>query len=81
LRKETSVGIFHDSAGRTSTRYGYSLDEVVVAVLIVSQNLKLVDALKSIADKKGITPGQLALAWVLAQGDDFFTIPGTKSKK
>lgn len=46
----------------------------------VSQNLKLVDALKSIADKKGITPGQLALAWVLAQGDDFITIPGTKSK-
>jgi aryl-alcohol dehydrogenase-like predicted oxidoreductase len=52
-----------------------------VAVLIISQNLKLVDALKSIADKKGVTPGQLTLAWVLAQGDDFFAIPGTKSQK
>jgi aryl-alcohol dehydrogenase-like predicted oxidoreductase len=50
-------------------------------VLIVCQNLKLVDALKSIADKKGVTPGQLALAWVLAQGDDFFAIPGTKKEK
>jgi aryl-alcohol dehydrogenase-like predicted oxidoreductase len=61
-------------------RYGSWLDEVV-PVLIVSQNLKLVDALKSIADKKGVTPGQLALAWVLAQGDDFFAIPGTKKEK
>lgn len=45
------------------------------------ENLKLVDALKEIADKKGITPGQLTLAWVLAQGDDFITIPGTKKIK
>ncbi|KIM25517.1 hypothetical protein M408DRAFT_331083 [Serendipita vermifera MAFF 305830] len=45
------------------------------------ENLKLVDALKELADKKGITPGQLALAWVLAQGDDFITIPGTKKLK
>ncbi|PVF96486.1 Aldo/keto reductase [Serendipita vermifera] len=45
------------------------------------ENLKLVDALKEIADKKGITPSQLALAWVLAQGDDFIAIPGTKKIK
>ncbi len=42
------------------------------------QNLKLVDAVKEMADSKGITPGQLALAWVLAQGADFVPIPGTK---
>ncbi|KAG8755311.1 hypothetical protein FRC14_004153 [Serendipita sp. 396] len=45
------------------------------------ENLKLVDALKELADKKGVTPGQLTLAWVLAQGDDFFAIPGTKKTK
>lgn len=46
-----------------------------------TENLKLVDAIKTIADKKGVTPGQLTLAWVLSQGDDFFAIPGTKNKK
>lgn len=45
------------------------------------ENLRLVDILKEIADNKGITPGQLTLAWVLAQGDDFITIPGTKKMK
>jgi aryl-alcohol dehydrogenase-like predicted oxidoreductase len=34
-----------------------------------------------IADEKGITPAQLALAWVLAQGDDVVPIPGTKRRK
>ena len=46
-----------------------------------TQNLKLVDAVKQMADSKGITPGQLALAWVLAQGPDFVPIPGTKRTK
>lgn len=41
-------------------------------------NLPLVAAVKTIADEKGCTPGQLALAWVLAQGDDIAPIPGTK---
>lgn len=45
------------------------------------QNMKLVEAVKSIADRKGVTPGQLALAWVLAQGPDVFPIPGTKRIK
>ncbi len=43
-----------------------------------TQNLKLVDAVKQVADGKGVTPGQLALAWVLAQGAGFVPIPGTK---
>jgi len=42
------------------------------------ENLKLADKVKEIADEKGITPAQLALAWVLAQGDDLVPIPGTK---
>ncbi|MDP2774905.1 MAG: aldo/keto reductase [Nocardioides sp.] len=41
-------------------------------------NLSLVDRVRAIADTKGCTPGQLALAWVLAQGDDVVPIPGTK---
>jgi aryl-alcohol dehydrogenase-like predicted oxidoreductase len=41
-------------------------------------NLKLAEALKELAAAKGITPAQLALAWVLAQGEDMVPIPGTK---
>lgn len=36
---------------------------------------------KELAVKKGVTPGQLALAWVHAQGPDVFPIPGTKRIK
>jgi aryl-alcohol dehydrogenase-like predicted oxidoreductase len=41
-------------------------------------NLTLVEKVTAIAEEKGCTPGQLALAWVLAQGDDVAPIPGTK---
>jgi aryl-alcohol dehydrogenase-like predicted oxidoreductase len=41
-------------------------------------NLKLAETVKEIAEEKGVTPAQLALAWVLAQGDDIAPIPGTK---
>jgi len=41
-------------------------------------NLALVAKIREIAEAKGATPGQLALAWVLAQGDDVVPIPGTK---
>ncbi|KAG7440159.1 Aldo/keto reductase [Guyanagaster necrorhizus] len=40
--------------------------------------LNLVDHLKAIASKHNATPGQVTLAWILAQGDDFVVIPGTK---
>jgi aryl-alcohol dehydrogenase-like predicted oxidoreductase len=43
-------------------------------------NLRLVDAVRSLAADKGATPGQLALAWVLAQGEDVVPIPGTKRR-
>jgi aryl-alcohol dehydrogenase-like predicted oxidoreductase len=42
------------------------------------RNLRLVEAVKHMADEKGCTPAQLALAWVLAQGEDIIPIPGTK---
>ncbi|WP_201467423.1 aldo/keto reductase [Janibacter melonis] len=41
-------------------------------------NLALIERVREIAQAKGCTPGQLALAWVLAQGDDVAPIPGTK---
>ena len=43
------------------------------------QNRALAAALETIAAEKKVTPSQLALAWVLAQGDDVVTIPGTRS--
>jgi aryl-alcohol dehydrogenase-like predicted oxidoreductase len=43
-------------------------------------NVKLADKVKELADEKQITPAQLALAWVLAQGDDLVAIPGTKRR-
>ena len=46
----------------------------------LQQNLKLVAKVEELAAEKGCTPGQLALAWVLAQGDDVVPIPGTKRR-
>lgn len=43
------------------------------------KNLKLADKVREIADEKGATPGQLALAWLLQGGDEIAPIPGTKS--
>ncbi|HEV7872005.1 MAG TPA: aldo/keto reductase [Modestobacter sp.] len=43
-------------------------------------NLRLVEAVRAMAEEKGVTPGQLALAWVLAQGEDVVPIPGTKRR-
>jgi aryl-alcohol dehydrogenase-like predicted oxidoreductase len=40
-------------------------------------NLELVDRVKEIAEEKGVAPAQLALAWVMAQGEDIVPIPGT----
>jgi aryl-alcohol dehydrogenase-like predicted oxidoreductase len=45
------------------------------------KNFKLVERLKAIAERKGVTAGQLALAWVLAKGNDVVPIPGTKRRK
>ena len=45
------------------------------------RNLDLVDRIGAVAADKGCTPAQLALAWVLAQGDDIVPIPGTKRRR
>ena len=54
---------------RTNPRFGEKA---------LQANLKLADTVKEFARKKGCTPAQLALAWVLAQGNDAVPIPGTK---
>jgi aryl-alcohol dehydrogenase-like predicted oxidoreductase len=45
-----------------------------------ARNLELVDRVRELATSKGATPSQLAIAWVLAQGDDVVPIPGTKRR-
>jgi aryl-alcohol dehydrogenase-like predicted oxidoreductase len=44
-------------------------------------NVKLADFVKALASQKSVTPGQIALAWLLQQGDDLVPIPGTKRRK
>ncbi len=44
------------------------------------KNLQLVEQVKEIATQRGATPGQLALSWLLVQGDDIVPIPGTKRR-
>ena len=45
------------------------------------KNVELADRVREVAEGKGVTPGQLALAWLLAQGEDIVPIPGTKRRK
>ena len=45
------------------------------------KNVELADKVREVAEGKGVTPGQLALAWLLAQGNDIVPIPGTKRRK
>jgi aryl-alcohol dehydrogenase-like predicted oxidoreductase len=60
-----------DDFRRTGPRFaGENLDE----------NLTLAAKVEEIAAEKGVTPAQLAIAWVLAQGDDVVPIPGTKRR-
>jgi aryl-alcohol dehydrogenase-like predicted oxidoreductase len=54
---------------RTNPRFGEKA---------LQANLKLLETVKDLAGKKGSTPARLALAWVLAQGNDLIPIPGTK---
>jgi aryl-alcohol dehydrogenase-like predicted oxidoreductase len=43
-------------------------------------NRRLVERVKAVSERKGVTPAQLALAWVLSRGDDVVPIPGTKRR-
>ncbi len=45
------------------------------------QNLRLADRVRGLAEEKGVTPAQLALAWVMSKGADIVPIPGTRSRQ
>ncbi len=47
----------------------------------VEHNLAIADAVRDVAKRKGATPAQIALAWVLAQGQEILPIPGTKRRE
>jgi aryl-alcohol dehydrogenase-like predicted oxidoreductase len=47
----------------------------------LTRNLRLVERVQALARDRGVTAGQLALAWVLARGDDVVPIPGTKRRR
>ena len=47
----------------------------------LQHNLQLVERVEEIAREKGLTPAQLALAWLLHQGEDIVPIPGTKHRR
>src|SRR5262249_35276861 len=47
----------------------------------VEQNIAIADAVRALAERKGATPAQIALAWLLARGEDILPIPGTKRRE
>jgi aryl-alcohol dehydrogenase-like predicted oxidoreductase len=47
----------------------------------LAENIRLADVVSELAERRGVTPAQLAIAWVLAKGQDIVPIPGTKSPK
>ena len=61
-----------DDFRRHSPRFGQAA---------LDANLRLVDRVEELARDKGVTPGQLALAWVHARGEDVVPIPGTKRRR
>ncbi|MEA5453984.1 aldo/keto reductase [Sinomonas sp. JGH33] len=68
----TAESMAHDGDARASRYFPRFQGEALEA------NLRLVAQVEAIAARKGVTPGQIALAWVLAQGEDIVPIPGTK---
>jgi aryl-alcohol dehydrogenase-like predicted oxidoreductase len=47
----------------------------------LQENVRLADIVSELAERRGVTPAQLAIAWVLAKGEDIVPIPGTKSPR
>ena len=75
LGRSMLTGAVHDVADVANDR---RRDHPRFAAENLERNRKLVAALETMAVDKGGTPGQVALAWVLAQGPDVVAIPGTK---
>lgn len=58
----------------------YRLNDPRYSEANFDQNLKMVDVVKAVAGRHGVSPAQVALAWLLAQGDDVVPIPGSKRR-
>jgi aryl-alcohol dehydrogenase-like predicted oxidoreductase len=46
----------------------------------LAENQRIVDSVRAVAARRGVTPAQIALAWVLTQGNHLFAIPGTQRR-
>jgi aryl-alcohol dehydrogenase-like predicted oxidoreductase len=68
-----SAGDFPDGDARPKNHPRFQGDNL-------AKNLAIVDRVRALADGKGVTPGQIALAWLLAQGPDVVPIPGTTTR-
>jgi len=75
LGKGYLTGKFNDKTTFDKSDFRSTIPRFSSEALKVNQ--KFLDFVKDLANKKGITPAQLALAWVLAQGENFAPIPGT----
>jgi aryl-alcohol dehydrogenase-like predicted oxidoreductase len=64
-----------------TTEKDYRLDHPRFSGEALTNNLQLVDRLNGLAAAQGVSVAQLAIAWVLAQGDDVVPIPGTKRRR
>ena len=64
---------------QSNLKVSFSAFRDQVHATFISREIQIVEKLEAIASKKSITPAQLALAWVAAQGSDIIPIPGTKS--
>jgi len=64
--------------GRDLATTDYRLNSPRLQEENFDHNLKIVKRIEAIAAEKNVTPSQIALAWVLAQGEDVVPIPGTK---
>jgi aryl-alcohol dehydrogenase-like predicted oxidoreductase len=70
-----------------ATKFGFVIDperpsdRTVDGRQALQENLELADRVTELAEQRGITPAQLALAWVMAKGEDIVPIPGTKSPR
>ena len=75
-------GFLTDQANQLGTaEKDYRLNHPRFSGEALNQNLQLVERLAQIASGKGVSVAQLAIAWVLAQGEDIVPIPGTKRRR
>lgn len=81
LKKATSVLVFPGTAQSGTSQLRCAHIQSRYSKENFPNILKLVEGLKRIGEKHNATAGQVALAWILAQGKDIIPIPGTRKMK